>query len=265
PLRRPRRGGRAHAHAGEPPCLRAAADARHDGGAARAPRRRGGLGRRGRGGGRVSLPAAAERPALPKLPAGPQRAVEDLLLTGLAAASDGTRETLAASFQAASRMKLLRLGFTLRVATEEIGRFARNDAAFSRRRYGFFLGRAWMLSRGMRQALEKDDALRWDRLMGQGKDAREVKDLEVAGIGVSKRVVPGAFVPFDFRLRALADKPPLAWSAVFPLKPGIEVPAEAFLHLPQPQGFKASAFLPGARARVSAAQVAEDGRLTLGK
>lgn len=213
----------------------------------------------------MSLPFAAERPALQKLLADLQRAVEDLLLTGLAAASDGTRETLAASFQAASRMKLLRLGFTLRVATEEIGRFARNDPAFSRRRYGFFLSRAWMLSRGLRQALETDDAARWDGLVGQGQDARDVKDLEVAGIGVGKRVVPGAFVAFDFRLRALADKTPLAWSVVFPLKPGVEVPAEAFLHLPQPQGFKASAFLPGQRARVSAAQVGEDGRLTLAR
>jgi hypothetical protein len=212
----------------------------------------------------VSLPPSSERKALAQLLGDLQRAVEDLLLTGLAAASDATRETLGASFQAASRTKLLRLGATLRVATEEVGRFARNDPAFSRRRYGFFLSRAWLLSRGMRQALEALDEARWDRLLGQGQ-TRTLKDVEVVGVGVGKRVVAGAFVAFDFRLRALADRAPLAWSAVFPLKPGVEVPPEAFLHLPQPQGFKASALLPGQVARLSEAQVSEDGRVTLAK
>lgn len=212
----------------------------------------------------MSLPPPAERASLATLLGDLQRAVEDLLLTGLAAASDGTRETLSASFQAASRMKLLRLGFTLRVATEEIGRFARNDPAFSRRRYGFFLSRAWMLSRGMGQALEREDGVRWARLVGQGT-TRDVTQLEVVGLGVGKRVVPGAFVAFDFRLRAVADGAPLAWSSVFPLKAGVEVPPEAFLHLPQPQGFKASVFLPGHVARVTAAQVSEEGRLSLAK
>jgi hypothetical protein len=212
----------------------------------------------------VSLPPPKERASLITLLADLQRAVEDLLLTGLAAASDGTRETLSTSFQAASRMKLLRLGFTLRVATEEIGRFARNDPSFSRRRYGFFLSRAWMLSRGLRQALEKDDAEHWTRLVGHS-ESTDLEASDVVSLGVGKRVVPGAFVAFDFRLRRLDDGRPLAWSSIFPLKPGVDVPPEAFLHLPQPQGFKAAAFLPGRVARVSGARVSEEGRLALTK
>jgi hypothetical protein len=35
----------------------------------------------------------------------------------------------------------------------------------------------------------------------------------------------------------------LAWSCIFPVKPGVEVPPEGFLHLPQKQKFKASVFL----------------------
>lgn len=212
----------------------------------------------------MSLPDGKEREALIALLADLQRAVEDLLLTGLAAASEGTRETLSASFQAASRRKLLRLGFTLRVATEEIGRFARNDPTFSRRRYGFFLSRAWMLSRGMRQALEDEDAERW-RDLTRMSETRDLEAADVVGLGVGKRVVPGTFVAFDFRLRRLDDGHPLAWSAVFPLKPGVDVPPEAFLHLPQPQGFKASALVPGRVAKVSGAMVNEEGRLTLTK
>jgi hypothetical protein len=220
----------------------------------------------------VSLPAAAERPGLVRLLADLQSAVEDLLLTGLAAASEASRQTLAVSFEAASRMRLLRLGFTLRVATEELGRFARNEAGFSRRRFGFFLNRAWMLSRGMRQALEQEDGERWRRLTAQPA-TRAVESLEAVSLGVAKRVVPGTFAAFEFRLRDMRDSSAdgagkgrsLVWSAVFPLRPGLEVPPEAFLHLPQPQGFKPSALLPGRVVSVTNALVSDEGRITLGK
>ena len=81
------------------------------------------------------------------------KAVEDLLLTGLTTASETTRQTLQVAFQEASRLKLLRLGSTLRVANEELGRFTRNDADFSGRRFSFFLNRAWMLGKGLAHAL----------------------------------------------------------------------------------------------------------------
>jgi hypothetical protein len=66
---------------------------------------------------------------------------------------------------------------------------------------------------------------------------------------VVKRVVPGAFASFEFRLRArgaagpVGDKEPLIWSCVFPLRADLDLPSEAFLHLPQKQKFKPSLLL----------------------
>src|SRR5262245_63609750 len=75
--------------------------------------------------------------------------IEDFLRTGLTTASETTRQTLAVTFQEASRLRLLRLGSTLRLANDEMGKLVRNDADFSRSRFAFFLNRAWMLSRGL--------------------------------------------------------------------------------------------------------------------
>jgi hypothetical protein len=209
----------------------------------------------------------AERTSVVRLLQDVEVAVEDLLLTGLTSASDVTRQTLATAFEAVSRMRLLRLGFTLRVATEEIARFARNDAGFSRRRFGFFLSRAWMLSRGLRQSIEKEDAVRWDLLTHQ-PSARPLGVFDAVSLGVSKRVVPGAFAAFEFRLRVLTsgDLPegtPLIWSAVFPIKAGVDLPAEAYLHLPQAQRFKASILLPGLTVRIAGGTLTDEGRLIL--
>ena len=93
------------------------------------------------------LPAVKERPKLATVLGQLGGAVEELLLSGLTTASDATRQTLAAVLQEAARHRLLRLGSTLRTATEELGRFTSHDASFSRRRLTFFLGRAWLLSR----------------------------------------------------------------------------------------------------------------------
>lgn len=217
----------------------------------------------------MSLPVKAERASTERLLKDVETAVEDLLLTGLTAASEVTRQTLSTAFEAVSRMRLLRLGFTLRVATEEIGRFARNEAGFSRRRFGFFLSRAWMLSRGLRQSLEKDDVGRWDLLTHQ-PITRPLGVFDAVALGVGKRVVPGAFAAFEFRLRVLKsdDLPegsPLIWSAVFPMKAGVELPAEAYLHLPQAQRFKASMFLPGLTVRVAGGTLTDESRLILSR
>src|ERR1700735_5377128 len=80
-------------------------------------------------------------------------AIEDLLLTGLTTASEATRNTLNVSFQESSRLGLLRLGGTLRVACEELSRYTRNNAEFSSKRFSFFLNRAWLLSRGLSMAV----------------------------------------------------------------------------------------------------------------
>ncbi len=218
----------------------------------------------------MSLPPPPERAALARLLADLQAAVEDLLLTGLAAASEATRQTLFVSFEAASRMRLLRLGFTLRVATEELGRFARNDPSFSRRRFAFFLSRAWMLSHGLQRALAREDEEHWRQLTRQ-PGSRAVASLDLVSLGVAKRVVPGAFAAFEFRLRTLraveglGAGAPVVWSVVFPLKPDVELAAEACLHLPQPQGFKPNVWLPGKAVRVTGATLTEDGRLNLSR
>ncbi len=219
----------------------------------------------------MTLPAAPERAQLCQLLEELAQAVEDLVYNGLGAASEATRQTLAVSFQAASGKRLLRLGSTLRVAVEELGLYANNNPRFSRRRYCFFLNRAWTLSRGMLHALHQADEEQWERLTWR-PGGTAVAELDVVTLGVIRRVVPGAFVAFEFRLRALNEVPelvtigpgsPLIWSCVFGLRPGVELAAEAYLHLPQPQKFKPADLLPGQVVRVGPAEVAADGRLSL--
>src|ERR1043165_5351701 len=177
------------------------------------------------------------------------RAVEDLLLTGLTTASETTRQTLNVAFQEASRLKLLRLGGTLRVANEELGRFTRNDADFSRNRFAFFLNRAWMLGKGMARALQAGDDAAFDQLNWLPTQV-PVKKLDVVTLGVVKKVTTNTVVIFDFRLRlldAVNNMQPgqrLSWSCIFPIKPGTDIPPEGYLHLPQKkQRFKAFQFL----------------------
>jgi hypothetical protein len=176
------------------------------------------------------------------------KAVEELLLAGLTAASTSTVERLDVSFKEASRMKLLRLGSTLRVANEEIARFTGGSSQFSARRLTFFLGRAWLLASAMRRALDGDDQETLGRLQST-PPSQPLEKLRFVTLGVAKRVVPGTFASFDFRLRTLGAAGPLAdnesvvWSCVFPLRKDLDLPAEAFLHLPQKQKFKPSILL----------------------
>ena len=198
-------------------------------------------------------------------------AVEELVLSGLTTASDATRQTLSAAMQEAARFRLLRLGSTLRTATEELTRFTSHDAAFSRRRLTFFLGRAWLLSRGLSHALQTADEKEYDRLTWS-PPTQPLSKAELVCVGVGKKVATGAFIAFEFRFRAVADAAPLtagqklAWSAVFPLKPGVEVPPEGFLHLPQKQKFAPVLFLDRKTVTVERANVVQDdngGRLSL--
>lgn len=188
------------------------------------------------------LPPSADRPKLAAVLAQLTGAVEELLLSGLTTASDATRQTLAAAMQEAARFRLLRLGSTLRTANEELARFTTHDAGFSRKRLTFLLNRAWLLSRGLAHALQTADETEYDRLTWSPA-TQPLPKVEVVCLGVVKKVAAGAFVAFEFRFRAVADAPPvqagqpLAWSCVFPLKPGLEIPPEGFLHLPQKQKF----------------------------
>ncbi len=200
------------------------------------------------------------------------RAVEELLLSGLTTASAATRETFEITFREASRLRLLRLASTLRAANEEIGRFVAKQSEFSGKRLAFFLNRAWLLARGLLRALSADDDAEWDRLLWT-QPAIPIERLEVVTLGVGKKVAKGSFCAFEFRLRVVTptrsaseeaerDAPSdpslarrvsegpdvptrLVWSCVFPLKPGVEIPPEGFLQMPQKQKFKASVFLEG--------------------
>jgi hypothetical protein len=211
----------------------------------------------------VKLSQADRRKLLPLLDqlAG---AVEELLLTGLTTASEATRRALGVSFQEASRLGLLRLGSTLRAANEELGRFTRNEPEFSRRRLSFFLNRAWLLSHGLARALREHDEAEFDRLLWTPASA-PAERLEVVTLGVAKRVSAGAFCAFEFRLRtvrpagAVPEGHRLTWSCVFPIKPGVAIPPEAFLHLPQKQQFTAALFLEGKAIIIEGAAVALGG------
>lgn len=218
------------------------------------------------------LPPETERQRLCALLAELSQAIESLLDSGLTAASDATRQTLDVSFQAASQMRLLRLGATLRVATEELGRYVRQDETFSRKRFSFFLHRAWMLSHGMEKALRETNAQQWMKLAGQPV-GESLEALEVVALGVSKRVVPNAFCAFEFRLRVVGGSTtscspqtspatPLVWSCVFPLKSDTDVMAEAFLHLQQKQKFKGADFLEKKIIRIEKARLVHEASLS---
>jgi hypothetical protein len=220
----------------------------------------------------VKLSAGDRRKLLPMLDKLAE-SVEELLLSGLTTASEATRQALGVSFQEASRLGLLRLGSTLRAANEELGRFTRGEAAFSRKRLSFFLNRAWLLSHGLARALRENDDDEIDRLLWTPAN-KPVERLEVVTLGVVKRVSSGSFCAFEFRLRtvqAIGDIPDgyrMIWSCVFPLKPGNEIPAEGFLYLPQKQKFPAALFLEGKTIILERVAVSLDGfgggRISLG-
>lgn len=215
----------------------------------------------------MSLPAAKEHPALNALLGEVIKAVEELSITGLTAASDSTKQTLAISFSNASKMRLLRLGATLRIATEEIGRFTNSDPMFSRKRYAFFLNRSWMLATGMARALAEKDSEQWVKLTSQTKP-EPVDWVEVLALGTVKKVAPGAFCVFDFRLLVTDAKDKsiigrrCVWSCVFPLRGDTEISAEVHLQLKQKQGFVPSHFLKGSRMKMEKVMMM-DNRITI--
>lgn len=209
------------------------------------------------------LPPPADRAKLTTALDGLTSAVEELLLSGLTTASESTRQTLTAAMQEASRSRLLRLGSALRASAEELGRFTRGDAAFSRRRLSFFLGRSWLLSRGLSHALHAGDEAGFDRLAWTSASA-PLPAVEVVCLGVAKRVAAGSFAAFEFRLRAVADAGPvlagsrLTWSVIFPIKPGLDIAPEAFLSLSQKQKFTPISLLDRTSFVIRDAAVATD-------
>ena len=196
------------------------------------------------------LPPQAERAKLTSILEQLVNAVEELLLSGLTTASDATKQTLSMAMQEAARFRLLRLGSTLRIATDELGRYVEQKKNFSRRRLLMFLNRSWLLGRGMLHAIAIDDETEYDRLNFVPK-SEPCGKLTAICLGVAKRVSPGVFAGFEFRFRVLASDSPLSvgqalsWSAIFPINKGAEIPAEGYLHLDQKQKFKPASFLDG--------------------
>ena len=194
---------------------------------------------------------ADARPAKELLPvlASVTRCIEELMLGGLTVASRATCQTLELAFKEAARVRLLRLAVCLRSAAEELARYERGDEAFSRHRLHAHLVRAWLLSTAIERAVGDEHAGALDTLLGSPSEM-PFDRLEVVGIGVIPRIVAGAYVAFELRLRALeaADGgilpgTPLTWSCVIPHKTAGDVPPEAFLALPQRQGFSPAIFL----------------------
>ena len=209
------------------------------------------------------LPPPADRPKLMSVLDLLAVAVEELLQGGLTTASESTRSTINAAIQEAARHRWLRLGSSLRGTAEELGRFQRQESGFSRRRLSFFLGRSWLLGRGIAHSLKEGNEREYDRLTWSpaGQPAPE---LEVVCLGVVMKVAAGSFVAFDFRLRATSDRAPvesgrrLSWSVVFPIKAGVDIIPEGYLHLPQKQKFNPILFLDRKTVSIRNASVVID-------
>ncbi len=190
---------------------------------------------------------AAERKQLISLLDELSGAVEELLLAGLTAASKSTVERIDVTFKEASRMRLLRLGSSIRLASEEIQRFIAGSSQFSSRRLAFFLGRAWIMASGMRRAIEANDFAKFDRLMIL-PPTEPVEKLKVVTLGVAKKV-SGSHVAFDFRLRAVEPiaggqvGESIVWSYIYGMKQGADLPAEVALVIEQKQKFRPKIFL----------------------
>ena len=171
-------------------------------------------------------------------------AIEEILHSGLTTASETTTQALGVTFQEASRMKLLRLGSTLRNTHQEITRYVENDDSFSQSRLVFFLNRSWLLCKGMEAAIQRSDSKQLDQLLWTA-GTKKKKSLTLVCLGIVKKVSANNFCAFEFRLRDPKKNTPYTWSCVFPLRKNTQVPAEGFLHLPQKQKFAPSILVEG--------------------
>jgi hypothetical protein len=205
-------------------------------------------------------PTPASLPAIAEL----ARAVEDLVTTGLTAASAATRQRIEASSTEAARLKLGRLAPALRYANEEVARFLAESPSFSAQRLAFFLVRAWILLRGIERATAAKDRKALGRLLWQGAPPVPVASVRAVTLGVSKRVVQDVTSAFDFRLRVLEDAGPLragdvlVWSFLRQMVKDFS--ADALLHVEQAQGFRPRVLLDGSEVAFTQVAVARDGR-----
>jgi hypothetical protein len=224
----------------------------------------------------MTLPSGADAERLQGLLDELAAEVERLLRGGMTTATAATRDKLDVTFREASRQGLLRLAGTLSLVSREIGRYVAQDPQFSARRLSFFIGRTWLLARGMVRALRAGDTATFERL-AMDRRSETVSELRAVTLGVIKKVVPGSFCAFEFRMRRLeAGKlgAPLAFTEMFPMKagppgaPGRDVPPEAYLVLERPQRYKPRILLDGGAVSFRDVKLlgSEAGlRVTLGK
>lgn len=195
-----------------------------------------------------ALPPAAEQKKLLPVLEELGRVVEDLVATGLTAASPATRAKLQVSATEAARLKLQRLAPALRYVNEEVQRFLDESPSFSATRLTFFLTRSWLLVRGLERALRTGDAAAAGALLWQrGGAPVQLPLVRAVVLGVSKRIVQDVSSAFEYRMRVLEDAGPLragqslAWSFLRQLEPSFS--ADALLHIEQPQRFRPIALL----------------------
>lgn len=192
-------------------------------------------------------------------------AVEDVVRTGLTAASAATRERLTHLADEATRRGLGRLAASLRFANDEIGRYLASSPAFNAQRLALFLNRAWIVAKGLRRAITRGDERMLAHLLGAPASAPVVvPKLDAVVLGVEKRMT-AASGSFQFRMRGIGsdhDGRSLVWSFVFARK-APDVPGEAWLHLPQPQRFEPKLLLGGGIVAFTGVAVGADGRIQL--
>lgn len=205
----------------------------------------------------MTLPTGADAERLGGLLDELAAEVERLLRGGMTTATTATRDKLDVTFREASRQGLLRLAGTLSQVSREIGRYVAQDPQFSARRLSFFIGRTWLLAQGMSRALRAGDAATFAHL-AMDRRSEPARELRAVTLGVIKKVVPGSFCAFEFRMRRLEAGrlgAPLSFTEMFPMKAGTgtsagtaagqDVPAEAYLVLERPQRYKPRILLDG--------------------
>jgi len=175
------------------------------------------------------------------------RLIEQLIETGMSTASRHTAEQFGQAFKQLSSMRLIRLGSNVRFINQEVERYLSQDESFSPRRLTFFINRSWLMCQGLLDAIDRSDEALWKTL--SFNSATETLDqLNVVALGVSKKLVPGVFAAFEFRLRTvdpnhdLASKS-LVFSLVFPLRPEQTIHPEAFMEFDQKQKYRPKIFL----------------------
>lgn len=191
-------------------------------------------------------------------------AVEDVVRTGLTAATAATVERLTHAANEVTRLGLGRLAASVRFATEEIGRYLKGSDEFSARRLTLFLNRSWVVARGLKRAIATHDEALLARLLGGAVAPVVAPSLDAVVLGVERRVsrTSGSF---QFRMRQIGgdgDGRALSWSFVF-AKKASELPGEAWLHLPQPQKFEPKLLLGASLFTFTQVAVGADGRLQL--